>query len=201
MVPQLTTFPCPSKFIVDLTMQDERPDTGNTVTPTDDGDEESGPTAARSRASTFASDTELQNRKSSRTSSLRQKLGMSSPSSPAPRAVLSAHLHHLVGAHEQSGIARDVKAFHIDAKANPSESGADLDKIASFKQASWWTQFRILSGRAFKNLYRNPMLMLAHYVVSIVVARGLFRMFVQSVSHSDHVLFAVLCSFLFAHVT
>jgi hypothetical protein len=36
--------------------------------------------------------------------------------------------------------------------------------------ASWPTQFRILSGRAFKNLYRDPALLTAHYLSSIALA-------------------------------
>lgn len=150
-------------------MQDERPDYSDSITP-ENGDEENRNGTVRSRASTFASDTELQNRHSSRTSSLRQKLGFSSPSSPTLRTILSPHLSRLVGSYEQSDIAGDNKDFHRTAKSNATDADSDLDKIASFKQASWWTQFRILSGRAFKNLYRNPMLMLAHYVVSIVIA-------------------------------
>jgi hypothetical protein len=31
-------------------------------------------------------------------------------------------------------------------------------------------QFLILSSRAFKNLYRNPMLMLSHYLLAILLA-------------------------------
>jgi ABC-type multidrug transport system ATPase subunit len=44
------------------------------------------------------------------------------------------------------------------------------------RSASWPTQFRILSGRAFKNLYRDPALLMAHYFGSIVLALicGLF---------------------------
>lgn len=153
-------------------MQDERAGTSILSTPDENGDEENGgPNSARSRASTFASDTELQNRKSSRASSLRQKLGLAGSPSQASHVALSPHLAQLVDAYEQSEVSAQVKSFHEAAKSNPSDAGTDLDKIASFKQASWWTQFRILSGRAFKNLYRNPMLMLAHYVVSIVVAR------------------------------
>ena len=37
--------------------------------------------------------------------------------------------------------------------------------------ASWAMQFRILSGRAFKNLYRDPALLTAHYLSSIGLAR------------------------------
>ena len=42
------------------------------------------------------------------------------------------------------------------------------------KGASWGTQFRILSGRAFKNLYRDPALLAAHYLAAIGLA-GAFR--------------------------
>lgn len=137
--------------------------------PADHPDEESGG-PPHSPSSTFASDTELQSRKSSRASSLRQKLASSPSALRASQVVLGPHLAHLVGAYDQSTIAAQVKDFHKEAKNNPSNAGSDLEKIANFRQASWWTQFYILSGRAFKNLYRNPMLMLAHYAVSIVVA-------------------------------
>jgi ABC-type multidrug transport system ATPase subunit len=36
--------------------------------------------------------------------------------------------------------------------------------------ANAWDQFKILSGRTLKNLYRNPDLLRTHYVISIVVA-------------------------------
>jgi len=44
------------------------------------------------------------------------------------------------------------------------------------KRASWATQFRILSGRAFKNLYRDPALLTAHYLSAVALALvcGLF---------------------------
>jgi hypothetical protein len=44
------------------------------------------------------------------------------------------------------------------------------------KGASWGTQFRILSRRAFKNLYhdRDPALLAAHYLSAIGLA-GAFR--------------------------
>ncbi|KAH9814198.1 hypothetical protein DFH28DRAFT_972577 [Melampsora americana] len=45
-----------------------------------------------------------------------------------------------------------------------------LDENGVTPKASLWQQFRILSGRAFKNLYRNPMLMLSHYLLAIVLA-------------------------------
>lgn len=38
------------------------------------------------------------------------------------------------------------------------------------KRATWATQFSILSGRAFKNLYRDPALLTAHYMGSVALA-------------------------------
>lgn len=39
-----------------------------------------------------------------------------------------------------------------------------------FRRVGWPGQFAILSARTWKNLYRNPMLMLAHYAIAIVLA-------------------------------
>ncbi|KAI8917509.1 hypothetical protein DFJ77DRAFT_456678 [Powellomyces hirtus] len=39
--------------------------------------------------------------------------------------------------------------------------------------ATVWTQFKILSQRTIKNLYRNPYLLLTHYFISILVAVAL----------------------------
>ena len=66
--------------------------------------------------------------------------------------------------------------------------GAETELLRGYKKASLWTQFKLLSGRAFKNLYRyvikppsrrhwdrlliprNPLLMATHYAVAIIVA-------------------------------
>jgi ABC-type multidrug transport system ATPase subunit len=90
------------------------------------------------------------------------------------------HVAALADAYSNSDIAKEIKrkgsnGHTADAPDNSASTAGE------FKRASWWTQFTILSGRAFKNLYRNPMLMLSHYAISIFVA--------------------LLCSFLFAHVT
>jgi ABC-type multidrug transport system permease subunit len=42
--------------------------------------------------------------------------------------------------------------------------------LRSGTRASWWSQFQILSGRTFKNLYRNPLLLQAHYITAIGAA-------------------------------
>lgn len=46
----------------------------------------------------------------------------------------------------------------------------EMTLLRGRKRASWGTQFRILSGRAFKNLYRDPALLAAHYLSSVALA-------------------------------
>ncbi|KAK6340918.1 hypothetical protein TWF696_009231 [Orbilia brochopaga] len=66
------------------------------------------------------------------------------------------------------------------AANNPDENGstgidARADRLgtsplAGFKRIGWFEQFYIVSSRTWKNLYRNPMLMLTHYAIPIVLA-------------------------------
>ncbi|TXT13418.1 hypothetical protein VHUM_00785 [Vanrija humicola] len=63
---------------------------------------------------------------------------------------------------------------------NVEDEFAELH-IKGYKKAAFGTQFVLLSGRAFKNLYRNPLLMGTHYVVAVVVG--------------------LLCGFFFYHLT
>ncbi|KAI9656293.1 MAG: hypothetical protein M1821_004956 [Bathelium mastoideum] len=43
-------------------------------------------------------------------------------------------------------------------------------KVKGYRKAGWFTQFTILSRRTWRNLYRNPMLMLTHYAIAIILA-------------------------------
>ncbi|EIN10088.1 hypothetical protein PUNSTDRAFT_102090 [Punctularia strigosozonata HHB-11173 SS5] len=96
---------------------------------------------------------------------------------------LPPRLAALVEAYASSEIAADIKGEIVETERaqqqRASGVGADgelPDVIAEAtllrgrKRASWPTQFRILSGRAFKNLYRNPALLTAHYLGSLVLA-------------------------------
>ena len=93
----------------------------------------------------------------------------------------------LVEAYRASEIAaaiqRDVEVVsrahsHSAGPGNgPTNGESELPDVAveslllkGRKRASWTTQFRILSGRAFKNLYRDPALLTAHYTSSIALA-------------------------------
>ncbi|KAK7203982.1 transporter, ABC superfamily [Myxozyma melibiosi] len=53
-------------------------------------------------------------------------------------------------------------------------SSENTDEIPSFlvdsRKIGVWEQFVILSGRTFKNLYRNPMLLLTHYGIALVLS-------------------------------
>lgn len=98
---------------------------------------------------------------------------------------LSPHLKSLVASYATSSIAHSsrsaINALVSDSTSLSSSSPSGVNVLRSYRRAGWWSQFTILSGRSFKNLYRNPMLMLSHYVVSILVACAylLFRTFVS----------------------
>ena len=89
--------------------------------------------------------------------------------------VPSARINSLVAAFAASSI---LEAVRVDISQEISASTGAADEVGllpTYERAGWWEQFTILSGRSFKNLYRDPMLMLSHYVVSVVVACESFR--------------------------
>ncbi|TFK36706.1 hypothetical protein BDQ12DRAFT_609378 [Crucibulum laeve] len=94
---------------------------------------------------------------------------------------ISPQLAALVQAYQDSDIAKDIKAEGERLRSQVQNGGVnginELPDVAmetsltrGRKRASWATQFRILSGRAFKNLYRDPALLFAHYTSAIVLA-------------------------------
>ena len=97
----------------------------------------------------------------------------------------------LVDAYATSDIAAGIKAHgdqlrrelvrtdNVDATGGAVSNelpdvALETSILRGRKGASWGTQFRILSGRAFKNLYRDPALLAAHYLSAIGLA-GVFR--------------------------
>ncbi|WWC58962.1 uncharacterized protein I303_101507 [Kwoniella dejecticola CBS 10117] len=119
--------------------------------------------------------------------------GSSTPSGSRPGseniAPIPEKLASLVLASRASDDAKIVEAEIMRIQQGQSPDGGDnardIDEetrlLKGFDKATYWTQFRLLSGRAFKNLYRNPLLMATHYAVAIVVA--------------------LVCGFFFYHVT
>lgn len=79
---------------------------------------------------------------------------------------------------DESVFAIELKQLIQDLVENPTELELNHHLM---KKASFFTQFAILSSRTFKNLYRNPRLLLTNYVLSLLV--GLF------------------CGFLYYHVS
>ncbi|KAG0357734.1 ATP-binding cassette sub- G member 2 [Gamsiella multidivaricata] len=104
-------------------------------------------------------------------------------------AVAKAHLDSLVEGFRESAILAEVEQGIDTAVQAASVSNSDSDSngrttpvpqqqqaqlpgisekaVATYRRASWWSQFKILADRTLKNIYRDPMLMLSHYVVSI----------------------------------
>ena len=97
----------------------------------------------------------------------------------------------LVDAYATSDIAAGIKAHgdqlrrelvrtdNVDATGGAVSNelpdvALETSILRGRKGASWGTQFRILSGRAFKNLYRDPALLAAHYLSAIGLA-SVFR--------------------------
>lgn len=175
--------------IVDLTSADEnKPSDSSSLAQASMGDEEATP---HHHTTSNEHDIRL-NTKSS-------IIGLDSRSNVTVSAPLSNKLKSLVKAYEESTIASDVSQEIIAATsaADQANGHSHSDDIVRYKRASWWTQFRILSGRAFKNLYRNPMLMLSHYAVSVALAGKS----PPAANGSSTKMPAVICSFLFSGVT
>ena len=118
-----------------------------------------------------------------KTSQLMDAVSLRSHRSDTPS--LTPELATLVETYAKSDIAERIKneveqvraSAHAGANGNGAEGGETRDVVVESsllrgrKRASWGTQFRILSGRAFKNLYRDPALLAAHYISSVALAR------------------------------
>lgn len=92
---------------------------------------------------------------------------------------LTPQVAALVDSYAASDISAGIRA-DIRAVAHPTQSPEGSDELPDVvvestllrgrKRATWATQFRILSGRAFKNMYRDPALLTFQYSASIAAA-------------------------------
>jgi ABC-type multidrug transport system ATPase subunit len=92
------------------------------------------------------------------------------------------NLDTLVAAYATSDVARSLHDDIASARSNALQSnGVDSEyqapngyiaagKLKGFRKVGLLGQFVILSKRTWRNLYRNPMLMLTHYAIAIVLA-------------------------------
>ncbi|GJJ77880.1 ATP-binding cassette, subfamily G (WHITE), member 2 [Entomortierella parvispora] len=100
------------------------------------------------------------------------------PGSDDP-SIANAHLQSLVDGFKHSHLLLDVeqqiefavqggRAGEEGAPPGSIHSGLSNGKtVSTYRRASWWSQFRILADRTLKNIYRDPMLMLSHFCMSI----------------------------------
>lgn len=99
---------------------------------------------------------------------------------PPPASGLGTDLDVLISNYAASEVAASIRdeiqasvanATSANGHANGLPNGAaKVGTMKGYKRIGYLRQFMILSVRTWRNLYRNPMLMLAHYAISILVA-------------------------------
>ncbi|KAK5019874.1 FAD-dependent urate hydroxylase [Cryomyces antarcticus] len=100
---------------------------------------------------------------------------------PAANGGTGTDLDILVAAYATSDIAgslhEDMAAAIQNANSSnghpnglPNGSSPASGKVKGYRKVGWIGQFRVLSTRTWRNLYRNPMLMLTHYAIAILLA-------------------------------
>ncbi|KAJ5634330.1 ABC transporter G family member [Penicillium herquei] len=99
------------------------------------------------------------------------------PDQLPPPAPGQTDLDALVGSYADSYVSHSVRdeistAVQSAEAANGSQNSHLEGSVSpkSFARVSLARQFLILSQRTWRNLYRNPMLMLTHYAISILLA-------------------------------
>ena len=133
-----------------------------------------------------------------KTSQIIEAVTMTSGKRKEPDAAVAPALASLVDSYANSTVAAEIKdecealrreaicTGNGDGTRAPNGGGAvsnelpdvalETSMLRGRKRASYGTQFRILSGRAFKNLYRDPALLTAHYTsaIGLAIICGLF---------------------------
>ena len=99
---------------------------------------------------------------------------------PPPASGMGTDLDMLISHFASSDVAGSIhddiqaavqNSTHANGAANGMPNGASkLGMMKSYKRIGWLRQFSILSMRTWRNLYRNPMLMLTHYAIAILLA-------------------------------
>ncbi|KAL8764739.1 MAG: hypothetical protein Q9209_007906 [Squamulea sp. 1 TL-2023] len=95
-----------------------------------------------------------------------------------PPAYGDAGLDDLIGQYEKSDVAKSlhddidaaVKSSNLSNGVSHGQINGMVGTMKSYRRIGWLSQFAILSRRTWRNLYRNPMLMLTHYAIAILLA-------------------------------
>ena len=101
---------------------------------------------------------------------------------PPPASGTGTNLDILVASYAASDVAGSVHddihgaitgadaangLLNGNSQRHPSSGSG---KVKGYRRVGWLRQFTILSKRTWRNLYRNPMLMLTHYAIAIILA-------------------------------
>jgi hypothetical protein len=115
-----------------------------------------------------------------KTSQLLEVISLSTAHGSDSGPIIMPHIAALVDSYATSDIAAAIRA-DIHSVAHPAQGPDGSEELPDVtvestllrgrKRATWSTQFRILSGRAFKNMYRDPALLAFQYSASIAAAR------------------------------
>lgn len=95
---------------------------------------------------------------------------------PSADGGTGTNLDLLINAYEDSDVAAKLREDIHNATCPPDANGHPLGpqsssgRVKGYRKPWIHTQFAILSRRTWRNLYRNPMLMLTHYAIAIVLA-------------------------------
>lgn len=99
------------------------------------------------------------------------------PDNIPPPASGTSDLDALVASYASSDVANSVHEEIVtavdranDANATPNAEAFGNVPAKGYARIGLLRQFVILSNRTWRNLYRNPMLMLTHYAISILLA-------------------------------
>ncbi|GAA5914974.1 putative ATP-dependent permease ADP1 [Sporobolomyces salmoneus] len=172
-------------YLIDITMSEKSssstPASESLIQLDDSEDPERGngrprPAPVNTSHSSTTEETELDSRLNSPASLAGQAKKFFSSSSSGRNSPTSTplppHLARLVNAFTDSDVRKQTRA-EVDGSQQQAANGnasSESHVLRNYKGATWWSQFKILSGRSFKNLYRDPMLMLSHYAVAVVAA-------------------------------
>ncbi|KAK8237745.1 ATP-binding cassette sub-family G member 2 [Phyllosticta capitalensis] len=97
---------------------------------------------------------------------------------PAAEGITGTDLDALVANYSQSDVSETLREDIYSAISNATAANghampngtANGGKMKGYRKVGWIRQFLILSRRTWRNLYRNPMLMLTHYAIAILLA-------------------------------
>ncbi|KAK5126799.1 hypothetical protein LTR85_009733 [Meristemomyces frigidus] len=97
---------------------------------------------------------------------------------PAAPGATGTNLDLLVRSYDDSEVAATLRDDIHNAASSASEAnghpvganGTSNGRLKGYRKPWIPTQFVILSRRTWRNIYRNPMLMLTHYAIAIVLA-------------------------------